>query len=120
MLLVPQVRDPEGDRERVVRASAQGVRPQDPPARGSQDGEEREEVPQAGAGGDQDPRAPEEAGQGQHLQYHPHVRQLLIQVIQQIIHSWPQAKNCISDISVKLAIKLFTLMSNPLIYHKQC
>ena len=82
MLLFPQVRDPEGDRERVVRASAQGVRPQDPPARGSQDGEEREEVPQAGAGGDQDPRAPEEAGQGQHLQYHPHVRQLLIQVIQ--------------------------------------
>ena len=95
MPLVPQVRDPEGDRERVVWASAQGVRPQDPPARGSQDGEEREEVPQAGAGGDQDPRAPEEAGQGQHLQYHPHVRQLLIQVIQQIIQ-WPGHKQRIA------------------------
>ena len=85
MLLVPQVRDPEGDRERVVRASAQGVRPQDPPARGSQDGEEREEVPSASTGGDQDSGTPEEAGQGQHLQHHPHVRQLLIQVIDQIV-----------------------------------
>ena len=39
-------------------------------------GSKWETVPPAGAGGDPDPGAPQEAGQGQHLQYHPHVRQL--------------------------------------------
>ena len=103
---LPQVWDPQGDRQGLVWAGAQGVRPQDPPTRGPQDGEKREEVPSASPGGDQDPRAPEEAGQGQHLQYHPHVRQLLIQVrlIDIVQQCWPQVNvifgKCIFDILV--------------------
>ena len=58
---------------------SEDVRPPVSPARGTEDGAEREAVPPAGAGGDPHPRAPQETGQGQHDEHRPHARTLHLQ-----------------------------------------
>ena len=57
----------------------EGLRPQVSVPRGSEDGQKREAFPPAGGGGDPDPGAPEEAGQGLQHERDPHAGELHLQ-----------------------------------------
>ena len=68
------LRSAESDRQGQFRPGGQGLRSQEPRLRGPENGAQSAALPPPGPGGDQDPRAPQEAGQGQQDERHPPAR----------------------------------------------